>query len=88
MPQAPKTLFLIHIVGWKNSPLSLLAHWGNKNGLPSMNVKKLEKFHNKISLKGCKWSSTPVWLLQGPGTFKTPLSDKFLKVGNMSINDV
>ena len=38
-------------------PFPLLALWGNKNGLPSMKVKKLEKFHKEMGLKPCKWSS-------------------------------
>ena len=56
------------------SHLPLLALWGNKNGLPSMKVKTLENFQNKIGLKGCKWSS-----LNAPGT-QTPLSHPYLKV--------
>ena len=36
-----------------------------------MKVKKLEKFHYKIGLKGCKWSS-----LNAPGT-KIPVSYAF-----------
>ena len=35
---------------------------GNKNWPPSMKVKKLEIFCDKMSSKGCKWSS-----LNGPG---------------------
>ena len=38
----------------KFSQLPLLALWGNKNGLPSMKVKELGKFQNKMGLKGCK----------------------------------
>ena len=49
-----KPLSLIHIGSWENSLFSLLALWGNKNGLPSMKVKKLEKFQNKIGLMACK----------------------------------
>ena len=45
------------------STFPLLALWGNKNGLPSMKVKKMEKFQNKRGLMGCKWSS-----LNAPGT--------------------
>ena len=39
-----------------------------------MKVKKSENFHNKSSIKGCKWSSLNV-----PGT-KTPLSHPFFKL--------
>ena len=74
MPQALKPLSLTHIGKGKFSQLPLLALWGNKNGLPSMKVKKLEKFQNKIGLKGCKWSS-----LNAPGT-ETPLSHPILKL--------
>ena len=50
MPQALKPLCLIHFWSWENPPFSLLAlwDWGNKNGLPSMKVKKLENFPNKV----------------------------------------
>ena len=64
---------LIHF--WENSHFPLLALWGNKNGLPSMKVKELGKFQNKIGLKGCKWSS-----LNTPGT-EIPLSHLFLELG-------
>ena len=37
--------------------------WGNKNWLPSIKVKKLEKFEYKMGLMDCKWSS-----LNAPGT--------------------
>ena len=52
MPQVLKALSLIHIGSWENSPFPLLALWGNKNGLPSMKVKKLETFQDKMGLKG------------------------------------
>ena len=52
----------------------LLALWGNKNGLPSMKVKKLVKFQNKMGLKGCKWSS-----LKAPGT-QTSLSHSLFEL--------
>ena len=61
---------------WENSPFPLLALWGNKNGLPSMKVKKLKKIQNKMGLKGCKWSS-----LNAPGT-ETPLSHPYWERGN------
>ena len=57
------------------SLFSLLALWGNKNWPPSMKVKKMENFENKMSIKGCKWSS-----LNAPGT-ETPLSHPILKLG-------
>ena len=68
MPQALKPISLIHIGSWENSLFPLLALWGNKNWLPSMKVKKLEKFQNKMGLKSCKWSS-----LNAPDT-QTPVS--------------
>ena len=54
----------------------LLALWGNKNWLPSMKVKKLEKVQNKMGLKDCKWSS-----LKAPGT-ETPQSYPYWERGN------
>ena len=74
MPQALKTLCLIHFWGWMNSPFPLLALWGNKNWPPSMKVKKLKIFWEKMSPKGCKWSS-----LNAPGT-ENPLSHPILKL--------
>ena len=68
MPQALRPLSIIHIGSWEKSPFPLLALWGNKNWLPGMKVKKLEKFQNKMGLKGCNWSS-----LNAPGT-ETSLS--------------
>ena len=58
----------------KFSQLPLLALWGNKNWLPSMKVKKSEKFQNKMGLKECKWSSLNI-----PGT-ETLLSHPILKL--------
>ena len=58
----------------ENSPVSILALWGNKNGLPNMKVKDLENFQNKSGLKGCKWST-----LNAPGT-ETPLSHPYWKL--------
>ena len=52
-----------------------LALWGNKNGLPSMKVSKLEKFQSKMVLIGCKWSS-----LNAPGT-QSPQSHPYWKLG-------
>ena len=48
MPQALKPLCLIQFWSWKNSLFPLLALWGNKNWLPSMKVKKLQTFENKM----------------------------------------
>ena len=53
-PGTETPLSLIHIGSWKNSPVSLLALWGNKIGLHSMKMKELEKLQNKMGLKGCK----------------------------------
>ena len=55
-----------------NPPFPLLALWGNKNWPPSMKLKKLEIFWNKMGSMGCKWSN-----LNAPGTETTlnnPLS--------------
>ena len=75
MPQALKTFSLIHFWSWMNSLFPLLALWGNKNWPPSMKVKKVENFHNKRGLKGCKWSN-----LNAPGT-ENPLSYSILGLG-------
>ena len=75
MPQALETLCLIHFLGWKNSLFPLLALWGNKNWPPSMKVKKLKIFWDRMSSKGCKWSS-----LNAPGT-ENPLSHQVLELG-------
>ena len=64
---ALETLYLIQFWSWVNSLFSLLALWGNKNGLPSMKVKKVKKYQNKMGRMGCKWSSLNV-----PGT-ETPV---------------
>ena len=78
MAQALKTLSLIQFWCQKNSLFPLLALWGNKNWLPSMKVKKLENYQNKIGLKDCKWSS-----LNAPGT-QNPLSHSFLELDELS----
>ena len=70
-----------HIESWKNSPFPLLALWGNKNGLPSMKVKELENFQNKMGLKGCKWSS-----LNAPGT-ETPQSYPYWELGVFPLSE-
>ena len=49
MPEALKALCVIHIGSWENSPFPLLALWGNKNGFPSMKVKKLENLRTKLA---------------------------------------
>ena len=82
MPQALKPLSLIHIGSWENFPFPKTALWGNKNGLPSMKVNKLEKIQNKMGLKGCKWSS-----LNAPGT-ETPLSHPFLELGEFPFSKI
>ena len=74
MPQALKPLCLIQFWSWLNYLFPLLALWGNKNWPPSMKVQKLKIFWNKMSSKGCKWSS-----LNGPGT-ENPLSHSILKL--------
>ena len=66
MPQALKPLSLIHNEKGKFSQLPILALWGNKNWLPSMKVKKLKIFQNKMGLKGCKWSSLNATLCKLP----------------------
>ena len=63
MLQALKTLCLIQFWSWMNSLFPLLALWGNKNWPPSMKVKKLKIFWNKMGSMGCKGSS-----LNTPGT--------------------
>ena len=75
MPQALETLCHIQFWSWKNSLFPLLALWGNKNWPPSMKVKKMEIFQNKVGLMGCKWSS-----LNAPG-IETHLSHPTLKLG-------
>ena len=74
MPQALKHLYLIQFWNWENSLFSLLALWGNKNWPPSITMREIENFHNKMGLKGCKWPS-----LNSPRTH-TPLSHSFLEL--------
>ena len=45
------------------SLFSLFALMGNKNWPPSIKMKQIENYKNKMGLKGCKWSS-----LNAPGT--------------------
>ena len=59
---------------WRVPFSPLLALWGNKNWPPSMKVKKLKIFSDKMGSKGCKWSS-----LNASGT-ETPLSHPILKL--------
>ena len=56
-------------------PFPIIGLWGNKNQPPSMKVKKLKIFWNKMGSMDCKWSS-----LNAPGT-QTPLSHPILKLG-------
>ena len=56
------------------SPFQLFALWGNKNWPPSMNLKKLKIFLNKMGSTGCKWSS-----LNAPGT-ENPWSHPILRL--------
>ena len=58
-----------------NSLSSLLALWGNKNGLPSMKVKKVGNYLDRMGSTGCKWSSLNV-----PGTENPPLSPPILEL--------
>ena len=74
MPQALKPLCVIHIGSCEIFPFPIISLWGNKNGLPSMKVKKLKISQNKIGLKGCKWSG-----LKAPGT-EIPLSGPYWKL--------
>ena len=71
MPQALKPLSPIHIGKGEILPTPIIGLWGNKNGLPSMKVKKLENVQNKMGLKGCNWSS-----LNAPGT-QSPQSSPY-----------
>ena len=71
---------LIQFWSLENSPFPLLALWGNKKWLPSMKVKKLGKFQNKMGLKGCRWSSLNV---PGSKTLSIQIScGRFTKTGN------
>ena len=47
MPQALQTLSLIQFWGCDISLFPLLALWGNKNGLPSMEVKEVQQYQIK-----------------------------------------
>ena len=71
MVPSPSVLFALRTLGCEHPSFSILALWGNKNGLPSMKVKELENLQNKSGFKGCKWSS-----LNAPGT-ETPLSHPY-----------
>ena len=59
---------------WLYSACLLLALWGIKKWVPSMKVKKLQKYVNKSGLMGCNWSS-----LNALGT-ESPLSHSVLKL--------
>ena len=80
MPQVPKPLCLIQFWNWKNSFFSLSALWGNKNWPLSIKMKQIENSHNKMGLKGCKWSS-----LIAPG-IQTPLSHVILELRDFPID--
>ena len=67
---------LTELWSWMNPPFPLLALWGNKNWPPSMKVKKLKIFWNKMGSMGCKWSS-----LNAPGT-ESSLSHSFWHSGS------
>ena len=62
------------LLGLGEFPFPIIGPLGNKNWPPSMKVEKLENFHNKSGLVGCKWSSLNV-----PGTGNPP-SHPFLGV--------
>ena len=66
MTQALKPLCSFQFWSWVNSHSPLLALWGNKKWLPSIEVKKLENFQNKRGLMGCKWSSLNVQGTENP----------------------
>ena len=51
--QTLKSIYIIQFLGCVNSTFPLIDLWGNKKWLPSMKVKKMEKFQNEM---GCKWS--------------------------------
>ena len=68
MPQALKVATLIQFWSWVIPHFPLLALWDNKNWPPSIKVKKVENFRNKMGLMGCKCSS-----LNAPGN-ENPLS--------------
>ena len=75
MPQALKVATLIQFLSWVIPHFPLLALWGNKNWPPIMKVEKMENFHFKRGLMGCKWSS-----MNAPGT-ENPLSHPILELG-------
>ena len=63
-------------------PFPPIGPLGNKKWPPSMKVNKLGNFLNKMSLKGCKWSSMNV-----PGT-ETPLSHSLLELDECSFPNI
>ena len=72
MPQALNPLF----VAFKLGESLFLISWGNKElALPSIKVKKFDKYLDKVGSTGCKWSR-----LNTPGT-ETPLFSPFLELG-------
>ena len=76
MPHTLKSPCLIQFWNWEMAPSSLLALWDNKNWPPSIKMKQIENFQNKMGLKCCNWSS-----LNAPGT-ESPLSHPILELGN------
>ena len=61
--RAEKNSYLMHI------GFSLLVLWGNKNGLPSIKVKKCEIFQNKRGSSDFKWSSLNAQGAENPLTY-------------------
>ena len=51
MSLALKTLCLIQFLNWVNALFPLLALWGNKKWAPSMKVKNMKNFQDKIGFK-------------------------------------
>ena len=49
-------------------PFSIIGLWGNNKWAATINMCQMEKYQNKMDLKGCKWSS-----LNAQGT-QTPCS--------------
>ena len=77
MPQALKSPCLSQFLSCLNFLFPVL--WGSRNWPPSIKVKKLKIFWDKMGSKGCKYSS-----LNAPGT-ETPLSHPILKLDEFSL---
>ena len=82
MPQALKHLCLIQFWNWKNTLFLLLALWGNKNWPPSIKMREIGNFQNKMGLKGYKWSN-----LNAPGT-QMPLPHVFLELEELPFSHI